>query len=305
MPRKFGLTLSTSTFLYVMPGELVDLGYAKQMGGDLRKFDSGQNSAMAGFMRDVLNAVSGSDVEALECYHSLAYEHEPLLEILLDRPPVEYWSVHGPFGRNMDISSPDSTARRTGIDALVDAGKMAAALGAGLVVCHPGITAVSGPAARETGIRHSTESLREVADRLGKMGLVAAVEPLPRGEIGNSLDDVLRIVDAIDLPNVGINFDVNHLYPPEAVPGLIRRALGRIVSVHISDQDGIERHWLPFDGKLDWAEVLRALDDADYTGPLVYETHIKTAKNCGEVVSTVCENYRRLAGLVGASARSV
>ncbi len=99
---------------------------------------------------------------------------------------------------------------------------------------------------------------------------------------------------------MGVNFDVNHLFPPEAIPGMIRKAGSRILNVHVSDQDGIERHWLPFAGTMDWAEVLKALTDAGYTGPLIYETHIRDASNCMEAGRIIVDNYHRLIELAPA-----
>ncbi len=101
-----------------------------------------------------------------------------------------------------------------------------------------------------------------MADIAGEKGMDIGVEPLPKDEIGSSLDEVFAVIERIDRPNVGINFDVNHLYPPEEIPSLIRRAGPLMMSVHISDQDGQERHWLPFEGTLDWREVIAALVDA-------------------------------------------
>jgi len=128
-----------------------------------------------------------------------------------------------------------------------------------------------------------------------------AIEPMPRIEIGNSLDEVFWIIDRINKPNVGINFDTNHQYPAAAIPDLIRRAGGLILSVHFSDQDDVERHWLPFEGKIDWEAVLTALTDIGYSGPLVYEAHVANVEDCDHVVSKVVENYERMIRLAPAN----
>ena len=47
---------------------------------------------------------------------------------------------------------------------------------------------------------------------------------------------------------------------------------GRIVTTHVSDFDfRDERHWLPGEGKINWAEWVETMDQVGYEGPLLYE----------------------------------
>jgi sugar phosphate isomerase/epimerase len=170
-------------------------------------------------------------------------------------------------------------------------------LGAKVVVAHPGSNTDYG-VPKQTRLEIAADNIRKVAGKAAESGIKIAVEPLPKQEPGNTLDEVLWIIERIDRDNVGINFDVNHLFPPEAIPSLIRKAGNKIFSVHISDQDGNERHWLPFMGALDWKEVLSALKETGYQGPLIYETHIRDVKTCEEVGRAVVENYKCLSKLI-------
>lgn len=44
------------------------------------------------------------------------------------------------------------------------------------------------------------------------------------------------------------------------------------MTVHISDYDYVdERHWLPGEGKINWSDMMDALDDVGYTGTFLYE----------------------------------
>lgn len=240
----------------------------------------------------------------MECYHSATWDKELILGILLDHPNVEFWSVHTPFGRYLDPSSPDPEAREGAVAALKDTVDVARRIGAMVIVVHPGSNAQYDMPKLDR-LELAVGPLSMVAELAGNSGIKVAIEPLPKQEPGNSLDEVLWLVDQIGLPNVGVNFDVNHLFPPEDIPGLIRKAGDRILSVHISDQDGQERHWLPFTGTLDWPEVLRALVASGYTGPLVYETHIQEVANCEEAGRRIVDNYRRLAQLLPDAAGKV
>jgi sugar phosphate isomerase/epimerase len=241
----------------------------------------------------MMQAVSRLDIDALECYHSLAWDRDLVLDVALENPSVEFWSVHAPYGKYCDPSSPLERAREGALAGFLDTIAVAARLGAKIVIAHPGIN-IEYDWPRNKRIDMVVDVFRQVADTAGEQGISIAVEPLPKKEIGSTLEELLHVVEMVDRPNVGVNFDVNHLFPPEAIPGMIRKAGSRILSVHISDQDGIERHWLPFQGTMDWREVLKALVDIGYTGPLIYETHIHDARDCDEAGRIIVDNYRRL-----------
>lgn len=297
LPREpLRLGISGSAFIYAMPEEILTPAYRTAIQGRPHKLDRRQNEAMADFMRDMIGAINGSGISAMECYHSLAWDNETILDVVLDSPRVEFWSVHAPYGRYIDPSSPDDESREGAFVGYSDAVQIAARLGAKVVVAHPGAN-VQYDVPKGERLRIAASTIRRVAEQAGEVGVNIAVEPLPKQEPGNTLDEVLSIVDMVDLPNVGINFDVNHLFPPEDIPTLIRKAGEKILSVHISDQDGQERHWLPFEGVLDWAAILSALTDVGYEGPLIYETHIKSARTCTDVCEAVVENYARLIGM--------
>ena len=276
-----------------MPRELLLAAYPSMTGSRPVKMDAQQNSMMVDFMRNVMRVMNDMEIEAMECYHSICWDNDAILNVVLDKPNVEFWSVHAPYGTYADPSSPDDEIRQMAVDAYLNAVNVAGRIGAKVLVAHPGANAAY-DISRKDRFELVIDPLSRVADAAAEVGLKMAVEPLPKNEIGNNLDDVLRIIERLNRPNVGINFDVNHLFPPESVPDLIRKAGDRIFSVHISDQDGQERHWLPFAGTLDWPAILAALKSTGYTGPLIYETHIREATTCEDVGKAVVENYRQL-----------
>lgn len=293
MGDRFRLGVSGSSFIYAMPRELVAASIIAAQRDTASIFDDRQNRMMAEFMRELMGAVNSSSIASMECYHSLSWAKEPILDVVLDNPRVEFWSVHAPYGKWFNPSSPEESSREGALTACIDAVDVARRISAKVVVVHPGAD-VPYDEPRDARLRYAVEVLKQVADAAGENNIRIAVEPMPLTEIGNSLDEVLAVVEGIGRPNVGINFDTNHLFPPEAMPELIRAAGELILSVHISDQDGKERHWLPFEGMLDWRAVLGALSEVDYSGPLIYETHIRDARTCEDVVRTVEDNYRRL-----------
>jgi sugar phosphate isomerase/epimerase len=291
--KRFRLGVSTSAFLYAMPWELAQLSVVAAQRGRASMFDARQNGMMQSFMRELMAAINSSSIASMECYHSLSWKKEPVIEILLDNPQVELWSVHAPYGRWFNPSSPEQESRNGALAACMDAVYVATCIGARVLVVHPGAD-IPYDEPRDVRLKYAVEVLRQVADAAGERSIKVAVEPMPLSEIGNTIEEIFAVIEGINRPNVGINFDTNHLFPPEEIPDLIRQCGSLILSVHISDQDGQERHWMPFEGKIDWQQVLLALAEIGYEGPLIYEAHIREAENCLEVVRRVEENYAKL-----------
>lgn len=293
MLKPLRLGVSTSSFIHMMPHEIVQAFSHSSRGGVPLYLDARLNAMMAEYTRDIMHAVNSLPVESMECYHSALWDGRLLVDVMLESPSVEFWSAHASYGSWIDPSSPRSEVRAAAVAAYCESVDMAAAIGAKVVVAHPG-TQTEWGVARDELLDNTVASLRAVSDHAAGKDILIAVEPMPKHEVGNTIDEVIAIVERIDRPNVGINFDVNHLFPASAIPGLIRRAGELILSVHISDQDDRERHWLPFDGKIDWRDTLSALADAGYGGPLVYETHVKDAGSCEEIGRRIVDNYTRL-----------
>ena len=289
--------LSTSAFIYVMDKELVEKAFVAPIRGQIEPIGPILDIRMDDFLVELADAVNSSPIDALECYFSPTLDRLRMTDLLLSRVRKDFWSVHGPYGRYLDVSSPELPGRVDAIAGYKEAILFAESLGAKVVVIHPGHKTMY-DVPRNVRLEYAINSIKQIAEFAGERNIQAAVEPLPNDEIGSSLEEVLDIIEKVNTPNVGVNFDTNHLFPASSIPALIRKARGLITSVHISDQDDVERHWLPFTGKLDWTDVLQALTDADYTGPLVYETHIREAKNVSDVLNIITTNYIRLSSLM-------
>lgn len=148
---------------------------------------------------------------------------------------------------------------------------------------------------RSARVEASARSLAELADFCAPFGIDVAIELLPRGGIGNTLQELLAILEMARRPNTGVCLDVNHTFPAENLPGIVRALGSKMTTIHISDHDGKERHWLPFRGIIDWPGLLAVLREVNYTGPFLYEVPLE----CGgleEAVRIFEENYDRMMG---------
>jgi len=144
----------------------------------------------------------------------------------------------------------------------------------------------------DKGYKQIVELWTPIFDEFDKQGIKFALEVHP-SEIAFDFYSTQRLLDEFDRrPTLGINFDPSHLLWQGVTPHIfIREFADRIYHVHMKDvavrldgRAGILCSHLEFGdyrrgwdfrslghGDVDFAEIIRALNDIDYTGPLSVE----------------------------------
>ncbi len=295
MARTFHLGLSSSAFCSVADPELMADIYPERKKQPAIPMVPEEKPLATDFIRKSVAAVNEQPViEYFELYHSFCWDNKAVIKVLEEEPKFKIWSIHSNYGKYSDPSSPIQEVRDFALRGYREAAITAKELGAPLMVVHTGANAVY-DVPRSKRVDYVVDTLTRAAEEAAKRGIIMAVEPLPkRVEIGNRLDEVMEIIDRIDAEHVGMNFDTNHLFPPSTIPGHIKTAGKMIKNVHISDDDGDERHWMPGAGDMDWKAVLDALDELDYKNPLIYETRAEVRETYSETTKNVAENFRWL-----------
>ena len=141
---------------------------------------------------------------------------------------------------------------------------------------------------RAAAYRALRANLRPVAEYAAERGVTVAVEPLNRYETSliNTVDQALEALDGLD--GAALALDVYHMNIEETdIAAAIGRAAGHIGHVQVSAND----RGAPGRDHLPWPEILRALDEAGYAGPLVIESF--TAHNA--TIATAASIWRPLA----------
>jgi len=119
------------------------------------------------------------------------------------------------------------------------------------------------------------QALREVGPAAEACGVKLALEAVngsryPGNTFLSSIPDVLKLLDEIRSPAVGLCFDFDHLWEEPDLKTHIADARGRIFAVHVCDMPRQPKP--PFDrrllgeGEAPLGEILSALVDADYKG---------------------------------------
>ena len=135
-----------------------------------------------------------------------------------------------------------------------------------------GVVCLTGPGDdRDTVV----EGLQTIAAEAAGLGLRVGLEPVNRigGEdwtMISSLAEAVELIEDVDHPALGIQFDSWHVWNTPAVAEGIEKHARLFVGVHIADWGAGTRGWcdrvLPGDGVSDLPQILGALDRAGWDG---------------------------------------
>jgi hexulose-6-phosphate isomerase len=121
---------------------------------------------------------------------------------------------------------------------------------------------------QEEGAERWIEQLRQCAPAAEARGVVLAVENVGRG-YGKAAADLLRIVEGVGSPCVGVYYDVGNATYFGNDPVQEIGALGRhVAQVHTKERDAE----LLGEGTVKHAEAIAALQDIGYQGYIMFET---------------------------------
>ena len=228
---------------------------------------------------DAIEAIGRSGIKTLEtnpcnfeCPESGKME-EAFLE-MVKKAGKRTPTYHCPFGTPWDLSSIDEKMREGALQRLVGLFPQAHRLGAEILVEHTSWEPIPDEErlARLASLRKSMEELCPI---LKKEGFRMAMENLPRTCLGNTAEELMKILEGFD-DTFGACFDVNHLDARIAeIPDAVRLFGNRLYCLHISDYyGGDEYHLVPGEGKIDWKVFTAALQKIGYKGNFNYEVRI-------------------------------
>lgn len=237
------------------------------------------------------------EVAVNQCYRGVPEEEQyPRMQRLkerLDSAEMQVWSVHLPFSRTLDISVADDSLRSENVAFIAKMIRRSCDLYAPQrLVLHLSSEPIA-DSLREQRIENAIASIRALKKVADAEDVELCIENLPRTCLGNTPEELVRIVDAV--PGVGICFDTNH-YVQGTIAHFIETTGRRIRTVHISDYDFVnECHWLPYEGLIDWGAFLADLrEKAGYDGVLMHE--VKKLRRDGSRTTTrdIVESFRRM-----------
>lgn len=194
-------------------------------------------------------------------------------------------SFHLPFGDAWDISSANEEIRTWALGEMIKFIDWCAERKITYVILHASFEPIA-DADRPMRMANAVASIKVMGEAAAKVGVVVAVEDLPRTCLGNCGDDMMTLIGNGEFEGVGICFDVNHLLK-ESHKDFIEKTGKYIVTTHLSDYDFVdERHWLPGEGDINWKELREMMDAVGYEGRWLFElTGSKCAPAWGRAVT--------------------
>lgn len=178
-------------------------------------------------------------------------------------------SVHGPTG-DINITSSNPGIRQESLRQVLQGVEEAAKMGARVITVHPGF--LTGRQDQPESIwALQIEAFTRIAKRGQELGILIAMETMEKkaAEVVIRPDLANEIIDAVNMKNFGITFDISHAHTVMDVVEFIR-ALRRIVHIHISDTKSGKVHVQMGEGEIVFGPVLHALREK-YDGALVIE----------------------------------
>jgi len=246
---------------------------------------------------EVLHALVSSSMDHVEIGY-VSYCDDPewagAVRKKLDASPVNINSVHALFSHEVDISRLDDGGQEFAIQEVGKAIVMAKRLGAGIVVLHGSAEPIEDDE-RLKRIAQSISSLKILSEQAHASGIRLALEFLPRTCLGNTADELQAMLADISPERAGFCLDANHPADPEQLPAIVKQLGERIITLHISDYDGIdERHWMPFRGVVKWDALANALRSIGYSGAFIYETQPEEGDTMEEKLEIIQSNFQRI-----------
>ncbi len=273
--------------------------YKLRLGTSLKLFTRYYAQYNDGFQRD-LDEVKKLGFDCVDIDFCTIYGRDEILKSHDLIPQGLEWvkerglqlnAIHLPFSSQRDYSSLDEDFRAQLLQDTKEMMSIANVYRPYAYVVHAG-----------TGVKEIEERplrLQKTCDSLIQMSKYTdsfiCVENMVRNVVMNSVAEQKEVIAKVrGCQNVGFCCDTNHYLKDRAEDAI--RALGSdIKTLHISDHDYIdERHVMPKDGKIDWMNVLAALEEVGYQGVFNYEVKMENEGYVYYQLADIKNNYVEL-----------
>src|SRR6516225_11276084 len=169
---------------------------------------------------------------------------------------------------------PDRHYRQIRIDHTKRALTLARELGSPCITTEPGGPVEPG-SSWNAALKLFVEMLKPVVEHAEREGVLLLIEPEPDLLI-ETADQFLELMQHLDSPAVGLNFDIGHFYCVRDDPAAtIGRLAPHIRHFHLEDiaATRVHHHLIPGEGAIDCAATFRAIREIGYHGWITVELY--------------------------------
>jgi sugar phosphate isomerase/epimerase len=224
---------------------------------------------------DLALRIGATCVEILPLWRTYP-DPKPLKRLVSDHGMTIH-SAHGCWGsqaiaaRRVDLGSLEPTVRQESVDDIRRCLDWIAEAGGRHLVIHPG--GLSEPA--ESLARRSAliDSLNQLAGDAHATGVTLCVENMPPGvHPGSQMAEIAMLVAEVGRVEIGLALDTGHAHLVASAHEETLAAGRALVTTHVHDNRGKKDvHLPPGFGEIQWGDWVDALDEIDYSGPVMLE----------------------------------
>jgi len=190
------------------------------------------------------------------------------LQLLSVHAPVGESFERGRWGPPYNLASPDEARRMQAVKECERAIRIARRIPFRFLVTHIGVTGDQADQNSRSAARKSVEALHRLAEPLD---VRVAIEVIPN-ELSRSASLVHFVEDVIEAPGLGICLDFGHAHMGGDLIEAIETVSEHVIATHVHDNRGrTDDHLAPFEGTIDWAGALTAVQKVGYDDTLLFE----------------------------------
>ena len=263
-----------------------------------------------------LAEIAASGFETIEVFATQShfdYHDEAAVRSLkewLTESRLRLHSVHAPITdvfangrgrRDFSTATRDTTARNATLHEIEAAVRIARIIPFQYLVVHLGVPAVQNPAAEDNNLDAAIRSVEHIHAMAQEVDVTVALEVM-----GNNLSTAPDLVDILERTfegaDLGICMDVGHAHLLGDTADAIEIASEYLMTTHIHDnRRQSDDHLVPFQGNINWAATIMALEKIGYDGVLMYE--VKGAESPRAVLERAVAARKRLEALMSESSQ--
>jgi sugar phosphate isomerase/epimerase len=236
--------------------------------------------------REHLLEIAGHGFESIELFATRTHfdYHNPSavadLQQWLADAGLELHGVHAPitdsfvggrWGPALTVASTGPDARAKAVAESEQALYIARRIPMAVLVVHLGLPRTQSSSPDDNSRDAARRSIDELQRLAPPLGVRVAVEVIPN-ELSRAGSLVHFIEEDLEAADVGVCLDFGHAHMDGDLLDAIETVSGHVITTHVHDNDGrMDDHLVPFEGTIDWAAAMTAVQKIGYDQTLMFE----------------------------------
>ncbi len=193
------------------------------------------------------------------------------LELTSVHAPITDSFVGGRWGAPLTVASADRDARVAAVAETERSLHIARRIPLAVLVLHLGLPRTQSASPTDNSRDAARRSVDELQRLATPLGVRVAVELIPN-ELSRAGSLVHLIEEDLEPGEAGICLDFGHAHMEGDLIDAIETVSGHLIATHIHDNHGrTDDHLVPFDGSIDWAGAMTAVQKIGYDQTLLFE----------------------------------